>query len=335
MPLPPIRKYDNHTLSTWRLCLLKGYYRHAEHLTPSVGHKAPALEYGIHIHSALDVLYTTKRIEDAQEEFWTSYSPVWEDFDPNEPNVQKHSPDVGMVMLKGYWDYWRESIMAMDLLACERYFAIDMKLYPVLQPCPDCGGVGLVGGPPCTMCDGAGELYGPVYCGVIDKVFRDKRSGLVVGMDHKTTSILSNAYVSSMKISQQFRGYMYWLRRHSPWANECDEYFYLDALNKTRTKYSQDGGPFYRDTILAQDEFLDEWQQDTWAHVQTIESILNAVSSGGRLPRQNSDACSKFNSLCMFYDLCSVPYSMRPTMAEQLYEIEPWDPLHRNDSDDS
>ena len=149
-------------------------------------------------------------------------------------------------------------------------------------------------------------------------------------MDHKTASMLSNALINSFKISQQFRGYMYYLKRKSEWAADAGEYFYFDMLLKTKTKYN-DNKKFYRDTTLAQASYLDEWWDDMVDHVKEIRRKTAEANGGGRLPRQDSDACQKFNRLCNFFDLCSQPRETRETLAEQLFEIEVWDPLNRDD----
>ena len=66
-------------------------------------------------------------------------------------------------------------------------------------------------------------------------------------------------------------------------------------------------------------------------HVKEIRRKTAEANGGGRLPRQDSDACQKFNRLCNFFDLCSQPRETRETLAEQLFEIEVWDPLNRDD----
>ena len=183
--------------------------------------------------------------------------------------------------------------------------------------------------PNCIYCKGTGDYNGPFYCGVVDKVFRDHRSGQIVGMDHKTTSMLTGALINAFKISQQFRGYVYWLKRHSKWAEECGEYFYFDMLLKKRTKYNPDNAPFYRDTVLAQDPFLDEWWDDMTRHVKEVRNMRTLYEGAHITPRQNGDNCNSYNRLCNFYDLCSLPREMRDTVAEDLYDIDAWDPLER------
>lgn len=336
-----LEKYDNHRLSYFRLCPLKWWWRHEEHYIQTGDRKAPALEYGTYIHKALDVLYDTKDLAAAKLDWLNQYGPVFEELDPTEPQTEKHNVDVGWTMLDGYWEYWHESIEAMELLGVEQYFAMDMEMDEE-DECPVCDGTGWVEEKltrtstydKCVYCSGKGSYRGPIYCGCVDKVFKDTRSGQIVGMDHKTTSMLTGALINSFKISPQFRGYIYWLTRKSEWAETCGEYFYFDLLLKTKTsKYNDDNMPFYRDTVLAQDEFLDEWWDDTRTQIAEARAMRTWARNCNRLPRQNGDACNNWNRICTYYDLCSMPRPTRPTLAADLYEVNEWDPLHRDDED--
>lgn len=337
-----LEKYDNHQLQNWRICPLKGYYRHEQHLIVEGG-KVPALEYGIAAHKGLDELYRTHELEKAQLAFLDYYESVFETFDPNAPDTEKHDPTIGMMMLRDYWNYWEKSIIAMELLAVEQYFVIDVGLDEE-QECPYCTKSKADDTVPCIYCNDTKHVRGPLYCGVVDKVFLDSRSKFVVGMDHKTTSMLTGALINAYKISQQFRGYVYWLKRHSQWKDQCGEYFCIDLLLKTKkTKYNPDDVPFYRDTVLAQPEFLNEWWDDMVDHIKEIRKSRTKATVGElavingefgvlrNLPRQNSDSCNKFNRVCQYYDLCSQPRSTRDTLAEDLYELDTWDPLNRDD----
>ena len=337
--------YDNTILSTWRSCLLKGYYRHHLHLTQDAKSRSAALDFGSAIHTALDHLYTHKDIEATQQHFITTYQPMLEALEQYDPRgLKKHSLGAGCTMLKSYWDYWYDSIMQMELLACEQHFQFDLGMNDDPSSCPKCQGSGhTLQFDSCPTCGGSGYVLGPFYCGKVDKVFRDTVSGQVVGMDHKTTSLLTGATISAFKISQQFRGYIYWLKVVSQWAEECGEYFYIDLLLKTKTIYNQDmdvlrefsNAPFYRDTVLAQPTFLTEWLDDTKKQITTIQHNIDEVRKGVNchfvLPPQNSNACNDFNRLCQFYDLCSSPREYRATQAKQLYDIHQWNPLETSE----
>lgn len=338
-------KYDNTKLSTWRTCPLKGYYRHHLNLVPDAANHSAALDYGFAIHNALDVLYTTHDLEAAQKNFISTYVPLLEMLEACDPlGAQRHQLDMGTLMLRDYWNYWETHITDMELIAYEQFFSFDLKLNKTQSSCPDCEGKGHVPStdpnlPPenCRMCNGEGLIFGPMYCGKVDKIFRDKHSGLIVGMDHKTTSLLNSAIISAFKISQQFRGYVYWLKRHSQWQNDCGEYFYYDILLKKKSsKFNDDNLPFYRDTCLAQSSFLDEWIDDVRKQVTIIQRYIDASKSWAIqqpenahtfLPPQNSNACADFNRICSYFDLCSSPREYRETQATQQYDVQEWNPL--------
>ena len=324
-------KYDNTKLSTWRECPLKGYNRHHLNLVQDASGKSAALEYGSVWHLCMDDLYTHQDIMKTVLLWAELYYPIYEQLEQTDPtNAAKHTVSMGGNALKAYWEYWQKDIEEMELLAVEQYFSIDLAMNTELSDCPDCGGDGGNEVIVCRMCGGSGSIYGPMYCGKVDKIFRDKISGLVVGMDHKTTSYLSGATISAFKISQQFRGYVFWLKRHSQWKDECAEYFYYDLVLKTKTKYNPDGVPFFRDSTLAQPPFLDEWYDDCVTQIQDIQRQIHHARDGDgftSLPRQNSGACQNFNRICSYYDLCSSPRETRATLSEQLYDMKEWNPL--------
>lgn len=334
-------KYDNTKLSTWRSCDLMGYLRHHLNLVQDASGKSAALEYGGVWHLCMDDLYTHKDLMKTVLLWSELYYPIFEQLEQTDPvNAAKHSVEMGATALKAYWEYWQDDIESMELLAVEQFFAMDLELNESSSTCPDCNGEGNYWNrktqdqDDCRMCNGKGWIIGPMYCGKVDKVFRDKHSGLVVGMDHKTTSFLSSATIAAFKVSQQFRGYVYWLKHHSPWKDECAEYFYYDLVLKTKTKYNPDGVPFFRDSTLAQESFLQEWLSDTIKHVKHVQQSINiarATQHYADLPRQNSNSCNNFNRICSYYDLCSSPREQRATLIDQLYEIKEWNPLSEDE----
>jgi hypothetical protein len=337
-----LETYDNTKLKTARECPLQYYYRHEQGYVYAGEYLIPALAYGNHIHKGLDLMYEAKNMGDVTRWWVETYPEIEQQYDPNDPSKEKCTLQIGGDMLKGYWDYWQESIQAMDLLAYEQFFAMDIGLDEERE-CPACNGEGgekedvemFGNGPkvinivvrPCLYCAGTGTCRGPWYCGRVDKIFNDQRTGQIVGMDHKTTSFLSGAVIDSFKISQQFRGYAYWLRRQSPWSQDAGDYFYFDLLLKSKTKYNEDNVPFYRDSTLIQPSFLDEWWKDMVAHIHEIRDMRARANSLASLPRQNSDACNNWGRICTYYDLCSMPTEMRDSIGVDLYDVHWWNPL--------
>jgi len=288
------KTYDNHTLSVWRQCPRKGFLRHTMGLVPSSAGKPAALEFGIWAHRALDSMYGEKSLEAAITTA-LGYTEVWEQFPYEEA---RRTPERMIDMLRGYWEHWRTKIEPLEVIAIEQWFDVEIA-------------------------------DGVRYCVLVDKVFLDTTTDSIVGMDHKTTSMLNEAYISALRISQQFRGYFWWLRNHSEWKDQVGNYFYADFLLTAKSsKYGMGGMPYYRETLLADDEALEEWRVGTIKQIERIECTV-ASSSAGDLPEQNTDACHSFNSLCPFYDICSSPADLRVTYLDSMYDVDLWEPETR------
>lgn len=286
-----IERYDNHTLSVWRQCPRKGFLRHTLGLVPSGQGKPAALEFGIWAHKALDAMYEHKSLEAAIHAS-TPYVDIFNDFPYEET---RRTPERMFEMLAGYWEHWKSKIEPLEVIAIEQFFDVEID-------------------------------DGVRYCGLIDKIFLDTTTDSIVGMDHKTTSMLNEAYISALRISQQFRGYFWWLRNHSEWKDRVGNYFYADFLLTSKTsKYGVGGMPYYRETLLADDSMLEEWRVGTVDQIKRLKGYIEEFDSE-HLPPQNTDACHSFNSLCPFYDVCSAPPEVRVTYLDSMFDTDFWDP---------
>jgi hypothetical protein len=293
---------DNHTLSNYRACFRKGWYRDQMKLEREGGMGAPALEFGIAWHGAMDELYKSKNVILAGEVFKATYNPFWDAYPDEFKKREKRTPDLGLSMLLNYWLHWEAQVMKYEVLAIEQYFKFPLS--------PDHS-----------------------YCGLVDKVLLDTDTGLVVGMDHKTTSRLSSAYIGQMRISQQFRGYIYYLRHHSEFKDRMSNYFYADfALTTKTSSHGADNAPFYRETVLCDDDMLDEWHANTLTQIEMIQDRVDATAGdpeGFNSIPQNTDACSNYASLCQYYDICSAPVALRLNTIDHAYGEHTWNPADR------
>jgi len=293
--------------------------------------------FGGIVHTALDTLYQTEDIEAACKTLLEAFHA-----DPYED--VKRSPMVGAEMLAVYDRHWKGRRAEWDLLAIEQYFE-----YPIYGEtdiiCDTCGELPpdmshRHGGKCHWLCEGS-YVYRVVYCGLVDKVVQNKKTGEVFGIDHKTTSYLNGSYLQAMKLSSQFMGYYYWLKAWSPWKENVSNTFIADfLLTAKKSQYAEaPNTPLRRETIHATPEILEEWVSDTQHWIEVIQSFRaeSGYTYGAYeedpsptileiLPPKNPDSCSRFNSLCSFYDLCSHPPSMRETHVNMLYDIERWNP---------
>jgi|TARA_R100000306_G_C4373541_1_gene140993 hypothetical protein len=337
MPRYP-EKYDNFGMSTFKRCAREGHYRIDRDLVPS-GKGSSALLFGSMMHKALDKMYEEKDMEKGVEAMLAAYHE-----DPFED--QKRSPMRGAEMLAAYWDYWQDRMEEFETVGIEVYFEFPLWGVDdlVCDTCHKAFAADFLKGDSCGFETCKGTLvYRVVYCGLIDKIERNKKTGEVIGKDHKTTSYLDGSYLESMKLSSQFMGYYFWLANHSPWKDDVGNTFLADfLLTAQSSKYAEQPGlPLRRENIHATPEILTEWQVDTQQWVETIQEWrtksgyaygheFNAdPNSLPVLPPKNPDNCSRYRSLCPFYGLCSHPPIMRDTHINMLYEESEWDPQNR------
>lgn len=339
MPRYP-EKYDNFGISTFKRCAREGHYRIDRALVPQ-GQNASALLFGAMMHKALDTLYETQSVEEACK-------TLMEEYQKDEFHDPRRTPIMGAEMLAQYWSYWEKKMEGFETVAIERYF--EFPLYGENDIiCPVCGelptDMSSKHDYPCMLATCPGTyVYRVVYCGLIDKIERNKMTGEVIGKDHKTTSYLDGSYLQAMKLSSQFMGYYYWLANYSEWTEDVGNTFLADFLLTAKSsKYSEQPGlPLRRESIHATPEILEEWAEDTRSWVTTIQSWRS--NSGyehgafedetlhvdlASLPPKNPDSCSRYRSLCPFYDLCSHPPAMRETHINMLYQIQRWEPENR------
>lgn len=292
-------RFDNTVLKDFRACAMRGFLRYQRHLVPAsyVGHPKPiALVFGTWIHSALAVYYRTKDLTQAQNIIIDGFGPMYEEAGYDD---KTRTPDRALDMILAYAKHWATATMEMELVCSELFFEFPLFIH--------------------TLPDGTQEqIY---YCGKIDEVLRHK--GKIVGMDHKTTWSLSSAFIESMRISQQFLGYVMWLKRHSGWSEDWSGYFYPDFLLTAKSSSRGDGGmPFYRETLLCDDEMLDDWLVDAVSQVK----LYKEYEDGTRMPVKNTDACNDYNRLCMYFYGCSAVPEMRESHWQTAFIEEPWEP---------
>lgn len=292
-------KIDNSQLKDFRQCPRMWAFKHQDKLALSdeTTRVATPLAFGGAIHKGLDELYESYDVDLAVEAFKEAYEydPLWAD--------KVRTPQRGEEMLRSYARFSVDFMGNLDLLAKEHYFEFPLGVVEVK------------------------ETEDPVevtYVGVIDKVILDKRFNKVTGIDHKTTSRMMSSWLQAIRISNQFKGYLYYLRHHSPWAAEVSNMFWIDVLSTAKTSSNTESNiPFHRESLLCDDGQLLEWKELT---LETVKMML-----GMQVPVMNTDSCDAYMRLCSFYDICSSPVEMRETVIGLNYvEVEPWDPKNRD-----
>lgn len=292
--------YDNHKLSIWRRCAREGFFSTERNLSLHAT-KAPFLVFGAGVHKSLDVLYIEKnpvKALDALVEFFLE-NPIGPD--------KFRTPQRAGEMLAGYWDFWQEDICTLwELIECEHYF--EFPLWPE-------------------------DPSKPWYCGIIDKVRRRVQDAGLGILDHKTSSILTNAKLEAMRLSSQFLGYDFYMKRFSKWREEAFSRSFVDFIQTSQTSKYGVGNrlPLRREPIHTTNAMLDQWLESTRYQISLIEDVyLRQVHERGLDPPMNTDNCERYYSICPFYSLCTQPKDTREMQIQMAYVTRKWDPKERD-----
>jgi hypothetical protein len=163
-----------------------------------------------------------------------------------------------------------------------------------------------------------------IYTGRIDLVTWDGPHLWI--WDHKTTSIMGEAYFDGLRMSAQFLGYM--------WA--ANQLFktkptgYNVNILGSRAPTAKGTGkrvelarlPVYKDWSL-----VDEWLTNT---IQLLEEVFFHANKGN-FPLKKVWCVGKFGK-CQYYDVCSLPTpeARRAMISSGLYKNNEWSPLNED-----
>jgi len=229
-------RLDNTALNAFRRCPAEFGYRHGLNLVPTSDaeseHPPLALHYGIAWHSAMDVLYETKNIDEAKEKFLEASDGLADD-----PKNRK-TRGRGVTDLEHYWSLYKAEIEALELIANELIVSTRIAL-------PD---------------DWTLE-----YVGAVDKVVR-MPSGKIKILDHKTLGYLTMYTPMQYELSNQLTGYGVIIRDF--YGMEDDEvYVQADIVGPTRSKPPSE---YLRPEILVDEVVAREWKEDITATANMI-----------------------------------------------------------------
>lgn len=157
------------------------------------------------------------------------------------------------------------------------------------------------------------------YRGRMDMVANEVTTGAIVGVEHKTTYYLNEAFLNKARLSDQVTGYIYLMKETiAPDAIGI----YWNALQTAPRKILTDPGScFSRNLTRRTDEQLWEWEKRT---IRTAERIREDIESGVFSPNF-PDACCAWNSLCAFADVCQAPRDDRDAILSASYAINEWE----------
>lgn len=276
-------RYSYSQISTYAACPLLYKLHYLDNLVPRQEHGRHDLDFGAAIHDALSVLYSpTGNLKLAREAFAASYPEAR--YPPELPYwSQGKSFQGGLAAIGAYVNQWRDEDAWWDVVSVERMNTSD-----------------------------DGEERRLVK---LDLVVRDKRDGLIYGVDHKCTGRYLDAnYWAAFDPHSQIRQYVDQIQKR---YGECGG-FYINALSlRHRTKaYTPRKGPdkgvqlpagdwceFKRMCFNPNADAVASERENFSAWVRRIESDKESGVWG-----YNTDHCVRGPITCEYHKLCSAGY---------------------------
>lgn len=279
-----IRVFDNTMLDAFLRCPRYYYYRHV--LCISGRGVKVAAQFGIALHAALDIHYTGGTLEEMIKKFSELF--------PYEGDKYR-TPEVGFRILTYYHDSYPVENEPFEVVHVEKPFEIILGQDKTGKP-----------------------LH---YYGRIDLIGDWNGYGIIVA-DHKTTTVMNDAYMETKDPNRQFCGYII----------AAEEYYddvygaMLNAIGIPRTnKTKESPDPDVRREVTTRNKFdKAEWIKET----RHIVDMLDSCQDSGVWPKHAPHACRKWNIPCTYMSLCKqkvLRENLRIYKSEFIEDV--WNPL--------
>lgn len=170
-----------------------------------------------------------------------------------------------------------------------------------------------------------------VFTGKIDKVAIYK-SNLYV-FDHKTSSMGGDYFFEEFETGSQFKGYVYAAQKL---LNQPIKGAIINAIFNRKLTKTGKGIEFQRAPINYHPDVIEEWLESfTQTAIDQIQRHLHQsahpLNPHVAFP-MNSPACKTKYGTCQFFQICSLPPSLREQqLRSSLYEDNTWNPLDQDD----
>lgn len=287
--------YDSSMLRDFVACPSKFYHKHILGLRPSYAERKIYFDWGnlwhlLHFHFG--------KHEDVQAAL-DLVDEMWPQEHGQDDRHGRHKERIKLLFMKYLDQYHSLDTKEWELLRREQYFEIHCK-----EDDPDCpfGGCGFS------------------WCGRLDRIQKNKRTGKVVVWDYKTTSYLRDDYFEKKKHGFQIPGYV-WASEHLIPSEVVGAQ--IDLLHTLKSDHS-----FIRQEIRLTDAHLLEWLANVKQYVLQIEHFLEEYSDIPEAWPKNWGECHSYGNPCMFWGVHSMPPKgdSRARLLSQDYEEDRWDP---------
>lgn len=171
------------------------------------------------------------------------------------------------------------------------------------------------------------------YEGLIDVVVETDSNHIGHGLekwivDYKTASRMELDWVTTYRVSNQFKLYLRNARKAYPdLVGVCVDVYHATkgAVKTGKTQEDIDGNKFYRQFFRYEEFELDEAEKDFMA----ANLIKRTCEDAGYWPK-NTGACRMYNRTCEFIDLCDASTPELREMLKENFVPNTFDPLRRD-----
>lgn len=277
-------RYSHSQLQVYATCPTKYKLHYVDMLSPLVQGEEHDLRFGRAMHAALAVLYSSQLgVKGAREAFAASYPES--DYPAELPNwSQGKSFQGGLAAIGEYAKHWLDEDRNWEVLAVEQAYVDESERDRLVRQ---------------------------------DLVVRDRRDGLVYGVDHKITGkYLDKDYWPQFDPHSQIRQYVKSLQQQYP--GEVGG-FYINAIScKHRSKtYAPTRGPNKGVNLPAGDwsDFkrilFNPNQEAIEAETRNLQAWIGRVERDKEtgLWGYNTDQCVRGPFVCDYHRICSAGYS--------------------------
>lgn len=155
------------------------------------------------------------------------------------------------------------------------------------------------------------------YGGTIDKIAitPDEKVFLI---DHKTSSSLSTFMVPTVRVSDQFTGYLALAQAHGKDTQEL----VVDGISTAKKSLDSGEGLFWRESTIRTAEQIEEWRSELIGVCSRLKWDIENSSFATNRP----GACNQYFKKCPYYDVCAMGGSAQSNYIKNNYEqtTEPW-----------
>lgn len=142
------------------------------------------------------------------------------------------------------------------------------------------------------------------YHGTIDCILRNKNTGEIMVVDHKTTAALGSAFFNRIKPNHQYTGYIMAAQRMGIETNQL----MVNGIQVAKTKCE-----FARQVTT---RMSDDFMELLAIAIDSSKRVIQAEEIG--VFPMNTGSCTGFGS-CTYIDICSAPKAMRDKIISNQY----------------